>query len=510
MSQHAAPTIHDLQQLDERRRAQLLLGRDEDQWFDRKTVRVAATTVADVLVGMANAQGGLVLIGIEKGRLDGIDGLTREINEWTQAGVDFTEPTVPNRLVQLRCDDGKGRGRFVALIEVSAGDRLYKNRRGEVLLRVGDETKHLTAEQAQQLAYEKGAPHFDGTLVPDATRADLDPDVVRAYVAQLPAPVYPRTALEARGFLQKDRAGALRPTVGGLLLFGRRPQAKLPSARVRVIQYRGRTREVGQRMNVVDDVSFDGPLITQINAARGHIRAELPEAIQFDPDYGRFTSLPLIPEEAWEEAVTNAVLHRSYALGGDHIRVEIFSDRLEVTSPGRLPGPVSIKNISTTRYARNPSIARALTEMRYARELAEGVRRMFAAMENAGFARPLLDEGPATFKVTFLFESAYSLMIDALPQGADRLVAHLVQSAGRVTTGEATSLLGVTKPTALKVLRKLAASGLLVRQEQNPNDPTGLWQVVAHPSGALRRPPPRGRRSRASTLSASSPRSGSP
>lgn len=491
MSQHTAPTIQDLERLDERGRTEVLVGRAEDQWFERKGPQVAATAVADALVGMANAQGGLLAIGVDGGRVKGVDRLSQQINAWTQAGIDFAEPAVPNRLVQMRCDSGGGQRRLVALIEVPAGDRLFKNRRGEVLLRVGDETKHLTAEQAQQLSYEKGTPHFDGTLLLNATWSDLDPDLADRYAAQLPAPVRPRDALVARGFLPKDRAGVLRPTVGAMLLFGRSPQASLPSARLRVINYRGRTREVGQKMNVIRDVTIDGTLAAQIDQGRDRVRRALPETIRLDPSYGRFASLPLIPDESWQEALTNAVLHRSYAVGGDHIRVEIFSDRMEVTSPGRLPGPVNIKNIATTRYARNPSIARALTEMGYARELTEGVRRMFASMERSGFARPLLDEGPASFRVTFLFESSYSRIVDALPTGADRLLAHLVQNAGRITTAEATSLLGVTKPTALRTLRELAAARLVVRRQRGPNDPTGYWQVST--------PSPRSRPSRRSS-----------
>ena len=75
---------------------------------------------------------------------------------------------------------------------------------------------------------------------------------------------------------------------------------------------------------------------------------------------GRFTRSTIIPEFAWLEAIVNAVTHRSYSIGGDHIRVEIFDDRIEIGSPGRLPGLVRIDNLRSTRFARNPRIARAL------------------------------------------------------------------------------------------------------------------------------------------------------
>ncbi len=89
----------------------------------------------------------------------------------------------------------------------------------------------------------------------------------------------------------------------------------------------------------------------------------------------------------------NAVTHRSFSLGGDHVRVELFDDRLEVESPGRLPGLVRLENIRSTRFARNPRIARALSDLGYGRELGEGVNRMFEEMNRVGLPDPVYHQG---------------------------------------------------------------------------------------------------------------------
>ena len=98
----------------------------------------------------------------------------------------------------------------------------------------------------------------------------------------------------------------------------------------------------------------------------------------------------------------NAVVHRSYSLGGDHVRVELFEDRLTVESPGRLPGLVRLENIRSTRFARNPRIASAMNDLGYGRELGEGVDRMFQEMELAGLPDPVFTQGPASVLVTLL------------------------------------------------------------------------------------------------------------
>ena len=110
---------------------------------------------------------------------------------------------------------------------------------------------------------------------------------------------------------------------------------------------------------------------------------------------GRFAWFGLVPDEVWLEALVNAVIHRAYSNFGDHIRLVVFDDRIEIESPGRFPGLSSPKDLTKVRrYARNPRIARVMAELDYGQELGEGLRRMVDAMESRGQARPLLTETP--------------------------------------------------------------------------------------------------------------------
>ena len=60
------------------------------------------------------------------------------------------------------------------------------------------------------------------------------------------------------------------------------------------------------------------------------------------------------------EGLVNAVTHRDYSYAGEHIRISMYDDRLEILSPGKLPNTVTLENMRTTRYARNPRIAKTL------------------------------------------------------------------------------------------------------------------------------------------------------
>lgn len=145
-------------------------------------------------------------------------------------------------------------------------------------------------------------------------------------------------------------------------------------------------------------------------------------------------------------------------------------------SPGRLPGLVRLDNIRFTRFARNPRIARALSDMGYGRELGEGVNRMFEEMSRAGLPDPVYAQGSASVRVTLLAEPLARRMLDRLPSGSERFVEHLSRT-GRVTTAEAAELMGVTRPTARKYLHDLAEQGLIEHVATSYRDPRGYWRL---------------------------------
>ncbi len=458
--------LPDLDQVDWLRRTA------EGQWLERKGPRIRARALADVLVGLANAEGGLVCIGIEDGVVEGVDRAGRLLNEWRQAAIDFGVPPVRHAFTLLACTNVRGDADHLVVIEVEASERVHETSAGDTFLRIGDETRKLGPFEAQELRYDKGDSTFDGRPVPEATDADLDQDRVARYLAAIRARGPGEAALRGRGLLAEYR-GSLVPTVAGLLVLGRDPQVHFPEAYVRLLRYAGSTRETGARSNVVGDVRLMGPIPDQIAAARRRLRRWLPAATRLG-SAGRFGRESLVPEAAWLEAIVNGVVHRSYAIGGDHIRVELFGDRLEVESPGRLPGLVRIDTIRTTRFARNPRVARALADLDYGRELGEGVNRMYEEMGRAGLPEPAFYQSPASLRVTFRADPVSARILALLPIGSERFAEHLMRT-GRVTTSQAMQLLGMSRPTAVAYLGRLESAGLVEAVRTSPKDPRGYW-----------------------------------
>lgn len=449
---------------------QSLLAIVEDQWYDRKSSKVKAHTLAQHLIGFANADGGTIAIGLSDGEVEGTDRWAKHRNELMQAHVQHCQPPVPARSYLLPCERDDGTSDQLLIIEVRPGDTVYANARDEVFLRIGDETRKLTYAQRQELMYDRGQGTYESRVVEGAAFDLVDPHVLEDYKNALGAPDAIRL-LQARGLADGEVL-----TVAGTILFAAYPQRFLPEAFVRVIRYRGRDRGTGARQEVIRDERIEGPLPLQLIEARKVITSEQPRRKALTGS-GRFDDVALVPEDAWLEGLVNAAVHRSYSLAGDHIRVEIFSDRIEIESPGRFPGLFNAAEpLQAPRYARNPRIARVCADQNFGQELGEGIRRMFDEMRLAGLADPLYEQTQGSVRLTLLAEPVDRQLEARLPRDTRAIVAAL-RDAGQLSTGEIAEKVGISRVTASERLKKLRDAGMVVWTGKSPRDPRASWSL---------------------------------
>ncbi len=446
----------------------------EDQWFERKSARIAARDLADCLVGFGNADGGIVVVGIHSGKVEGTDRRPDRRNEQMQANIDFCEPTVRVRQRVLDCKNELGDPDHLLVLEVEPSEAVHANRRDEVFLRVGDENRRLTFRQRQELLYDKGQASYEARPLPATSLDDLDTVLVGQYATAVRAPD-PIRLLQARGL-----AGDRTLTIAGCLLFAKHPQRLLPETFVRVLRYRGRERGTGARQQLLEDVHLEDPIPLQLFRAREAIQRLQPVRRALVGATGRFGEVPLVPEDAWLEGLVNAVVHRSYSVAGDHIRVEIFDDRIEIWSPGRFPGLVDLSDpLNATRFARNPRIARVCSDLSFGQELGEGIRRMFEEMRQAGLDDPIYRQASGGVHLTLLAELT-DRELDARLSARARAVMAALREAGRLSTGEVAEMLDVSRPVAQRELGALREFGVIEWVGKSPRDPRAFWRLRSH------------------------------
>lgn len=462
----------------------------EGYYFDRKSARLDEKEVARHLSAFANASGGKLVIGVED---DGsITGFSRDrarpIEAFESAAITSCEPSPHVQPYRVPVENVAGESDVVLALDVRAStDHVVKRRSdGAVFLRQNDQSVRLDHDQIVALEYDKNQRNFEEELVTRSSLADVDEEVMTRYKARLGTDSSTEQILRSRGFLEDGHL-----TKAGVILFAERPTKFLPGARVRFLRYEGMKPQTGARMNLVKDQTFEGPLPRLIEEVRSAVSAQLRE-FQFLDRNGLFTVVPEYPEFAWFEGLINAVTHRNYALSGDHIRISMYDDRLEIQSPGKLPNIVTLENMRHTRYSRNPGIARTLAEFGWAKELNEGVQRIYDEMQQFFLEEPKFSE-PNDMSVLLTLENnivARELRrYDAIEGFVDEealaelndyeiLAMRCVFSRGRISTKELVAFTGKGSTLASKTLKGLVSKGLLVWHGSSQNDPSQFYTLA--------------------------------
>lgn len=463
-----------------------VLGLPESQYFERKSAELKAAKLNSPLTAMANADGGIIAIGVSDGRVEGIMAQGNvKINDYIQCKVTHCIPNVRAKERFLSVVNDKGQEDQILLIQVDASpNTVHKTASDEVYLRIGDESIRLNHEQRLNLEYDKGERSFEDQIVENCRIEDLDEDVLHLYKKavgyegeDLYQPLY------ARGFIHPTTDGVMQVTAAAALLFAKYPIRFFPNSRIRFFRYEGGSEEVGTAMNIVKQHTLEGPLPVMLQQAKKFLSSQLRDFTSLNPMTGKFDSVPEYPEFAWLEGVVNAVTHRSYNIYGDDIKVKMFDDRLEISSPGRFPHIVNRENIKQVRYSRNSRVARALTDLGWVRELGEGVKRMYKEMEDLFLDVPeyLETEGSIvlTLKNNIVMrrirrEERISSLISPKWDGLndyEKKAIEYTYSKGSITTVQLHQFTGRSKNFSLGILRSLCEKDILALNSTSATDP---------------------------------------
>lgn len=462
------PNLDLIKNLPQDKALHLLKTTPENQWFERKSSRVTVKKLAQLVCAFANTEGGLITIGIEDKELLPLS--RKKVNEFRRQLRESISPVPRQIFHELKITSDE----TILLIEVPQSAAVHYTSDRECYIRTGDSTIKLSQDQLMELEYDRGARNFEDTLSQSSIN-DLDSSLLGAYANKIGAS-NPEQALFARGMTNNKN----RVSICGLLLFSDNPQRELPTAVVRILKYSDNDRGTGRTQTLISgsDIRCEGSITTQIATAIETVNKLIPRHRILGED-GKFIDQPIIPKGAWTEGIVNAVVHRSYSISGDYIRVEIFPNRIEITSPGRFPGLADpTKPSEIRRHARNPRIARACAELDITQELGEGIRRIFAEMREVGLVDPTYRQ---TSQNVILTLHALDSISDEIRKSVGPAIQTLekLRSVNRpLGTGEIIELTNLTRQTVLRHLKTLRDKGLVKWEGNSPNDPQAIWRLL--------------------------------
>lgn len=378
-----------------------ILATEEGHFTDVKAIETSPAGLTKAIAALSNAEGGELFIGVdEKGtaKKRSWRGFPRQ--ESANAHVQVFEELFPlssdYRYDFLTNDRQPG---FVLKIQVAKTRDIKKASNGKIYVRRG--AQNLPVEDPARieiLERDKGLISFEAQLV------NCDPTVVTnsEHIIKFMLEVVP-TAEPAVWLRKQLLLVDEKPAVAGVVLFADEPQAVLPKrCGIKVYRYKTTDSEGTRESLDFDPISIEGCAYDQINSAVQQT-VKIIESVKIRTAEG--LGSVAYPETAIHEIVTNSVLHRDYSIADD-VHIKIFDNRVEVLSPGTLPGHITPENILNERFARNASIVRLINKFPNPpnKDVGEGLNTAFQAMREMKLKDPIITQEGGYVKVVLRHE----------------------------------------------------------------------------------------------------------
>lgn len=352
----------------------------ESQEVEFKESFHSSQEFSKLMCGLANTYGGIILVGVSQEKQ--IVGLKKDADEIQQkisaAAQAVSPPILPS--IELHEIEGK---QIIAIVIQKAIDGSFHTFQGVIWARVGSTLKKMEGSQIVEFLRGKQILCFDETPS-DAKISDLDEDRIMEYLAIRKQQDYFKTH-SIEDFLLSMRLatknGDLKIKNSALLFFAKIPLQFHPQIELKLVRFDGT-----EPVKIVSHELIQSNLMESIEKALSFVKTNLSKSIQIKLEARREEKY-LYPIDVIREAIINAVAHRDY-FSKDAIQIYMFSDRIEITSPGSLPTGLPRELFGTLSVQRNPLTYKLLRDYGYVEGLGSGIPRMINSMREYGLTDP--------------------------------------------------------------------------------------------------------------------------
>ena len=367
-------------------------GRIEHAGLDFK--RGVSKGMLDAIPAMAMTSGGLIIHGVSDDRM--IVGCPASQNTLDRISKYAHECDVDVSVRHILVDGAELT--ITAVAEVRG--RIVTTPDGRLLRRVGGDSQPLRGDALGRFVREREERSGEEEALATSEATDFDLDAVRrALAADGRGPVrrstLRRALVDLRVALPAGPAADIQALRAAAVLFATDPRKHIPRASVQLVRRIGVGPGPGPTSARAEVAGPLGSVAERCLAliAEHTRRHEAVTGL-------RRESIPEYPEEVLREAIVNALAHRDYGLVGSTVDITIWDDRIEVTSPGPLPGHITADNMRGEHYSRSPRIMRILRTVGLVEEYGDGVDRMFREMESRLLEPPLFNATSDSVTVT--------------------------------------------------------------------------------------------------------------
>jgi ATP-dependent DNA helicase RecG len=431
----------------------------EGQYIERKS-GVSGKPLQEAIVSFSNAEGGVVLIGVnDSGEILG-KSLTQGVEESIHQAVASVRNPGRYAVQSLQVE-----GVPITVIAVERRIQGFaQTSSGRVLVRKGAMNVALFDADLFRFISERSLESFelsDSGIPLMAAESDRLDELAATYEWEQGGSLADR--LEEQGLLVQGKETL---TIAGAMYLTDRPDSVIPKAFVELRRY--------PSIDAVDPdkrVEIRGPIHEQVAEATEQVVQELGSEIVV---LGlRRHDLPRLPRVVIREAVANAIAHRSYEASGSGIKIEIRPGTVFISSPGSLPSPVTVENIRDAQSARNPKLIAVMRRFRLAEDAGRGVDIMQDSMMAELLDPPIFEDSGHAVTVSLPVrggvtaqERAWVREIEERGEiePMDRILLVHAARGEELTNARVRELAHVDRFTATSSLRRLRDAGFLTQR----------------------------------------------
>lgn len=409
------------------------------------------------IVALANARGGVILLGINDDGKIVDEKLTNRMKAEITDLAHNCEPHVT--LTGISQIDS------VVSIEVPEGREKPYSCSSGYFRRLDAVTQKMTQKEVRSIFRETTDVLFENLNCSSSKLEDISTAKIKSFLRET------KTAFK----VNKTNLASFLASIGvyksgkinnaGALMFAENIHNFIPYSETILVAFKGMDKTyIYDRKNVCDD------LLTQLNESMSflkrhlNIRSEIRELNRYD--------IYEIPLDALREALVNALVHRDYSIRGTNVSVNIFDDRVEIVNPGGLPAGISKNNFGKESIRRNLIIADLFHRMDKMERVGSGIGRMRSLMKNAELKEPVF-ESDTFFRVTFYRSPEYALKV--VPKKSKEKILHIILENPTITIQDISNIAGLSIAGVEKIIRTLKQLGRLRRIGP---DRGGHWEVL--------------------------------
>jgi predicted HTH transcriptional regulator len=409
--------------------------------------------ILKTIVGFANGSGGSLYIGVNDNRsVRGVEDEPFELEESLSSFFfDSISPT-PNIFFQMVSFEEKTI--FVIKVLSGANKPYFIRKDGPeqgAFIRVGSTNRRADPQILAELRRQARNISFDSEVETSFDCDIIDREILKIFINWRGLNLKPSIGYLIKNGFAYRYDHICHPTVGGLMLFCSKLPESYEYAGFRISRFRSDTRS-----DLIHSEFANCGLLHMPQVVMDFLKLYLEKNIFIEGLRRKETyDLPLA---SLREAIINAICHRDYSITGAQNKLDIFSDRVEITSPGVLPTGITLEDLGLgTSEIRNRQIVKTFRQAGFIEQLGTGIIRMREACKQQGLLEPKFEEVGSFFKVT-LFRPKL-----VMPEEV-RGVFNLIKKRGFMGSREIADHLKVHQNTALKRLKWLQKNGLIQKE----------------------------------------------